>query len=116
MLDCESGCSLGRKDDRFNHWRSDFMIGPFAEVATIGKLEMRDRPRFRPRSALYLTNVAGLGGTNVTFAVSNSLSGAYSVEASTNLADWQFLGSATPRRLFTTPTRPRTRRVTIVCA
>src|SRR2546426_3778906 len=33
---------------------------------------------------LYLTNVAGLDGTNVTFALTNSTVGAYSVEYSTN--------------------------------
>lgn len=60
---------------------------------------------------LYLTNVAGLGGTNVTFALTNSTAGAFSVEYSTNLADWYFLGPATPRYLFndtnaqTTPQR-----------
>lgn len=50
---------------------------------------------------LYMTNVAGLGGTNVTFALTNSLAGAYSVEFSTNLVDWYFLGPAIPRYLFT---------------
>ena len=43
---------------------------------------------------LYLTNVAGLGGENVTFALSNSTAGAYSVLMSTNLVDWEFLGPA----------------------
>ena len=50
--------------------------------------------------------IAGLGGTNVTFALNNSTSGAYSVEASTNLMDWQFLGPATPRYLFTDTNAP----------
>jgi hypothetical protein len=50
---------------------------------------------------LCLTNVTGLGGTNVTFALTNSLAGAFSVEYSTNLADWYLLGPATPRYLFT---------------
>jgi alpha-tubulin suppressor-like RCC1 family protein len=50
---------------------------------------------------LAMTNVAGLGQTNVTFALSNSLAGAYSIEVSTNLASWQFLGPATPRYEFT---------------
>jgi hypothetical protein len=49
---------------------------------------------------LYLTNVAGLGGTNVTFALSNSTAGAYSVEMSTNLVDWDYLGPATPLYQF----------------
>jgi hypothetical protein len=55
---------------------------------------------------LYMTNVAGLGGTNVTFALSNSLAGAFSVESTTNLVDWQFLGPATPRYLFTDTNAP----------
>jgi hypothetical protein len=50
---------------------------------------------------LYLTNVAGLGGTNVTFQLTNSTAHAYSVEYSTNLTNWQFLGHAIPRYLFT---------------
>ena len=49
---------------------------------------------------LYMANVAGLGGTNVTFALSNSVSGVYSVQYSTNLVDWLPLGPATPRYLF----------------
>jgi hypothetical protein len=49
---------------------------------------------------LYMTNVAGLGGTNVTFSLSNSVLGAYTVEYTTNLTDWQPLGPATPRYLF----------------
>jgi hypothetical protein len=50
---------------------------------------------------LQMTNVAGLGGTNVTFALTNSLAGSFSVEYTTNLADWYLLGPATPRYLFT---------------
>jgi hypothetical protein len=49
---------------------------------------------------LHMTNVAGLGGTNVTFALSNSVLGAYTVEYTTNLTDWQTLGPATPRYFF----------------
>jgi hypothetical protein len=55
---------------------------------------------------LQMTNVAGLGGTNVTFALSNSTAGAFSVEYTTNLADWFFLGPATPRYLFTDTNAP----------
>jgi hypothetical protein len=44
---------------------------------------------------LYLTNVAGLGETNVTFALTNSTAGDYSVLMSTNLVDWEYLGPAT---------------------
>jgi hypothetical protein len=49
---------------------------------------------------LYMTNTAGIGGTNVTFALENSTAGAYSVLMSTNLADWEYLGRATPRYEF----------------
>lgn len=55
---------------------------------------------------LQMTNVAGLGGTNVTFALTNSLAGAFSVEYTTNLVDWYFLGPATPRYLFTDTNAP----------
>lgn len=55
---------------------------------------------------LHLTNVAGLGGTNVTFALSNSLVGAFSVEYTTNLTDWLPLGPATPRYQFTDTNAP----------
>jgi hypothetical protein len=44
--------------------------------------------------------VAGLGETNVTFALTNSTAGAFSVECSTNLADWEYLGLATPLYQF----------------
>jgi hypothetical protein len=50
---------------------------------------------------LALTNVAGLGGTNVTFALTNSTAGAFSVQYSTDLVNWFPLGPATPRYLFT---------------
>jgi hypothetical protein len=52
---------------------------------------------------LRITNTAGLGGTNVTFALTNDIAGALSVEYSTNLTDWQLLGPATPRYLFSDP-------------
>jgi len=55
---------------------------------------------------LYMTNVAGLGGTNVTFALTNSLVGAFSVEYTTNLVDWYLLGPATLRYLFTDTNAP----------
>jgi hypothetical protein len=55
---------------------------------------------------LSITNVAGLGGTNVTFALSNSTAGAFSVEYTTNFADWFFLGLATPRYEFTDTNAP----------
>ena len=47
-----------------------------------------------------MTNTAGLGGTNITFALTNSTAGAYSVQYSTNLADWYYLGPALPRYGF----------------
>ena len=47
-----------------------------------------------------MTNVAGLGGTNVSFALTNEIEGVYSVLYSTNLADWYRLGSASPRYSF----------------
>jgi hypothetical protein len=52
---------------------------------------------------LYMTNTAGLGSTHVTFALSNSTAGAYSVEYSTNLTNWLLLGPATPRYEFLDP-------------
>jgi hypothetical protein len=59
---------------------------------------------------LQMTNLADLGGSNVTFTLSNSTAGAFSVEYSTNLIDWSFLGPAIPRYLFTdtnAPAEPR---------
>ena len=55
---------------------------------------------------LLITNVAGLGGTNVTFALEGSPLGAYTVEYSTNLTDWLPLGPATPRYGFTDTNAP----------
>lgn len=55
---------------------------------------------------LYMTNVAGLGGTNVSFTLTNSLAGVYTVEYSTNLTDWLPLGPATPRHEFTDTNAP----------
>jgi hypothetical protein len=55
---------------------------------------------------LLLTNVAGLGETNVTFALQGSPAGAYTVEYSTNLVSWLPLGSATPRYGFTDTNAP----------
>ena len=55
---------------------------------------------------LQMTNAAGLGGTNVSFALTNSIAGAFSVEYSTNLTNWQLLGPATPRYEFTDTNAP----------
>ena len=65
-------------------------------------------PVFHSPTGLQMTNVAGLGGTNVTFTLSNSTAGAFTVEYTTNLFDWQFLGPATPRYLFTDTNAPIT--------
>ena len=48
----------------------------------------------------------GLGGTNVTFALTNSTAGAYSVLSSTDLVNWLYLGPATPRYEFTDTNAP----------
>jgi hypothetical protein len=55
---------------------------------------------------LQMTNVAGLGGTDVTFALTNDLSGNLSVEYTTDFTDWHLLGPATPRYLFTDTNAP----------
>jgi hypothetical protein len=55
---------------------------------------------------LFMTNVVGLGGTNVTFALSNSTAGSFTVEYTTNLVDWELLGPAIPRYLFTDTNAP----------
>jgi len=55
---------------------------------------------------LLMTNVVGLGESNVSFALSNSDLGGYSVEVSTDLINWQDLGPATPRYLFTDTNAP----------
>lgn len=55
---------------------------------------------------LMMTNVAGLGGTNVTFGLSGSSLGSFTVEYTTDLVDWLPLGLATPRYLFTDTNAP----------
>ena len=50
---------------------------------------------------LLMTNVAGLGGTNVTFQLTNSIAGNYTVQYSTNLLTWFNLGPAVPQYIFT---------------
>ncbi len=55
---------------------------------------------------LALTNVAGLGGTNVMFGLTNDLTGSFTVQYSTNLTDWTDLGPATPRYDFTDTNAP----------
>ena len=59
---------------------------------------------------LYLTNVAGLGGTNVSFALTNFSAGVFTVEYSTNLSAWQPLGPAVSLHQFldtNAPTQPQ---------
>jgi hypothetical protein len=53
-----------------------------------------------------MTNVAGLGGTNVTFAITNPTATSFTVEYSTNLSNWFQLGPAIPRFLFTDTNAP----------
>jgi hypothetical protein len=64
---------------------------------------------------LLMTNVIGLGETNVTFALSDSISGGYSVEVSTTSRIGSF--SALLRRVIfsATPMRPPLRSVIIGC-
>lgn len=61
---------------------------------------------FQTSPFLFITNSAGLGGTNVTFAVTNALAASISVEATTNLIDWEYVGPATPRYGFTDTNAP----------
>jgi hypothetical protein len=49
---------------------------------------------------LYMTDTAGLGSTNVTFALTNASAWNFSVLMSTNLLDWDYLGLATPLYQF----------------
>ena len=49
---------------------------------------------------LAITNPAGLGGTNVTFALTNASAWNFSVLMSTNLVNWDYLGPATPLYQF----------------
>ena len=53
-----------------------------------------------------MTNLAGLGGSNVTFALTNSIAGGFSVQYSTDLVHWYYLGPAIPRYLFTDTNAP----------
>jgi hypothetical protein len=55
---------------------------------------------------LQMTNTAGLGGTNVSFALSNSTAGSFSVEYTIDLVSWFPLGPATPRYEFTDTNAP----------
>ncbi len=61
---------------------------------------------YYPYAALCLTNTWGLGGKSVSFALSNSAAGAFSVLVSSNLVNWDYLGPATPRYGFTDTNAP----------
>jgi hypothetical protein len=45
---------------------------------------------------VWMTNTAGLGSTNVQFSLTNTAAWNFSVLVSTNLVDWQYLGTASP--------------------
>lgn len=49
---------------------------------------------------LQMTNLAGLGSTNVTFEAPNATAGAFTVESSDNLSDWAAIGLAIPSYRF----------------
>lgn len=49
---------------------------------------------------LQMTNVAGLGASNVSFTLLNSTAGTFSAEVSTNLFNWNYLGPAVPHYEF----------------
>ena len=55
---------------------------------------------------LLITNTIGLGQSNVTFALSNSVAGNFSVMVSTDLVNWQYLAPANPAYLFTDTNAP----------
>jgi alpha-tubulin suppressor-like RCC1 family protein len=61
---------------------------------------------FATSPPLYMTNVTGLGHSNVTFQLSNSPLGEFSLQVSTNLTDWQPLGPAIPVFGFTDTNAP----------
>ena len=52
---------------------------------------------------LQMTNTSGLGTTNIQFALTNATGWNFSVEISTNLMDWDFLGPAFPFYQFLDP-------------
>jgi len=52
----------------------------------------------------YPMNLTGLGQTNITFELADPIS--FTVEYSTNLLNWNFLGTATPRYMFTDTNAP----------
>ena len=55
---------------------------------------------------LLMTNVAGLGGTNVIFSLSNSPAQSFTVQMSADLVTWSNLGAAFPFYQFTDTNAP----------
>ncbi|HND00063.1 MAG TPA: choice-of-anchor Q domain-containing protein, partial [Myxococcota bacterium] len=53
-----------------------------------------------------MTNVVGLGETNVSFSVPAPLLVGFEVQSSTNLVDWEYVGPAIPRFEFLDTTAP----------
>jgi hypothetical protein len=99
--------------------QSDFKILPVSVPATApalipgdlngdGKVDQSELnivlSNYWPHSPwIEMTNVAGLGTTNVQFALTNATGWNFSVEVSTNLMNWDFLGPAFPFYQFDDP-------------
>lgn len=63
--------------------------------------------RYWPNSPwLLMTNVAGLGGTNVSFTLLGAKAGAFTVESSPDLQNWTPIGKAVPLYQFTDTNAP----------
>lgn len=58
------------------------------------------------RAWLCMTNVAGLGGTNVSFEITNVQASPFLVEGSPDLKSWATLGTALPRFAFADTNAP----------
>ena len=88
--------------------RSPILAGDLDEDNLVSQLELDSAyGNYLTNSPwLYMTNVAGLGGTNVTFALSNAPAVSLTVQFSTDLVNWTNLGSASPRYLFTDTNAP----------
>ncbi len=53
-----------------------------------------------------MSNVAGLGSSNVSFSLANSPAVNFTVQSSTNLTSWQNLGPASLKYHFTDTNTP----------
>jgi hypothetical protein len=53
-----------------------------------------------------MTNMAGLGTSNLTFALSNATAWNFSVLSSSNLTDWDYAGQANPCYQFNDTNAP----------